>query len=113
MDRYHVTRTLWVFGDPLRDSARFAVWKATHAQELASARRRAGVFMHWDAWGLAGSGNDSWLASDPTDTLARPGAAGAWGRARQLGCAVVGVRRIEPGVYVLKTYDCLIPVFAA
>jgi hypothetical protein len=96
----------WCFGDPLRDPARYAVWSIAHAQELDAARRKDGVFKHWDNWGMAGEDNDAYLASDPTDTLARPGVAGRWAKAHRLGCDIVSTRRMGRGVYLLTTSNC-------
>jgi hypothetical protein len=97
---------LWVFGDPIRDPARYAVWSAFHRRELDNARGRDGVFKHWDGWGMAGNDNDSYLASDPTDTLARPGVAARWAKDHRLGCDIVLVRRMGRGVYLLTTSNC-------
>ena len=97
---------LWCFGDPIRDPARYAVWATFHARELGVARRSDGVFKHWDGWGMAGNDNDSYLASDPTDTLARRGVADRWAKAHRLGCGIVAVRRMERGVYLLTTSNC-------
>ncbi len=97
---------LWAFGDPIRDSARYAVWSTVHRRELAVARGRDGVFKHWDGWGMAGNDNDSYLASDLTDTLDRPGKAARWAKDRRLGCDIVGVRRMERGIYLLTTANC-------
>jgi hypothetical protein len=101
---------LWRFGDPLRDPARYAVWSTFHARELSAARQRDGVFLHWDSWGMAGNDDDSYLASDPTDSLARPGAAESWAKAHRLGCDIAAVRRMERGVFVLTTSNCPLDV---
>jgi hypothetical protein len=102
---------LWAFGDPLRDPARFAAWAAVHQGDLTAARRKDGVFKYWDGWGIAGAENDSYLASDPTDTLARRGVVDDWAKAHDLGCDVVSVRRMARGVYLLTTFECVIAGF--
>ena len=99
------------FGDPLRDPARYAVWSITHRQALSMARQNAGVFKHWDGWGMAGNDNDSYLASDPTDTLSRPGVLDRWASAHHLGCDIVAARRLDRGVYLLNTSNCVINGF--
>ena len=101
---------LWVFGESVRDPARLAVWSALHRRALDAARERNGVFFYWDSWGMAGMENDSYLASDPTDTLSRAGAAQHWAQAHGLGCPIVRVRRVERGVYVIATSNCMLRV---
>ena len=97
---------LWCFVDQFRDPARYAVWATFHHRDLDIARRRDGVFKHWNSWGMAGNGNDSYLASDSTDTLSRP-----WAKAHRLGCEIVAVQRMDRGIYILTTYDCLLDGF--
>jgi hypothetical protein len=100
---------LWFFGDPLRDPARFAVWSQLHSRQLDAATTKSGIISHWDSWGWAGSGeNDSYLASDPQDTLAQDGAASRWAKSQRLGCDIVGVQRMRRAVYIVTTYNCTI-----
>jgi hypothetical protein len=86
---------LWFFGDQLRDPARYAVWATLHPNEIEAARQHDGIFKHWDDWGMAGNESDSYLASDPTDTLDQPGVGVRWANAHRLGCDLVGVRRMN------------------
>jgi len=90
--------------DPVRDPVRYAVWAAFHQHKLAAARRRDGIFKHWDSWGAFVFEDDSYLASDPTDTLARPGQAERWGRDHHLTCKF-DVQRLARGIFLLTTYD--------
>ena len=91
--------------DPLRDPVRYAVWSIFHQPELASARQHDGIFKHWDSWGFAGAEGDSYLASDPKDTLSSPGMAEPWGKAHRLPCWFEA-RRLARGIFLLSTSEC-------
>lgn len=99
---------LWFFGDPLRDPARYAVWAPFHQSVLAVARRKDGVFKHWDSWGWVGGSNDSYLASDTTGSLSTPAKRDQWAKIHHLGCDLVDARRMEKGIYVVTTSECTI-----
>ena len=102
----------WQFGGPLRDPIRFAVWSMIHGRQLDIASRKAGIVVHWDAWGSFVTADfDSYLASDPTDTLGQEGAADRWAKSQRLGCVIVDARRMRRAIYIVTTIDCRIKGF--
>lgn len=107
------------FGRPFREQIFFQIWRLTHIQEATNPKLRDQVLEHWDSWGFASMDNDTFLASDLDDALAKavparrsptlpePQASVAhdWGRSHQLRCDIVWVNRVAKGFYVLTTAD--------
>ena len=98
--------TMVVYGGRLQNPLRFLVWSlAWHGQIEALARQDA-VIQHWDGWGFAGMENDSYLVSDPDDSITGLEAANRWVRDHDLTCDVVAAQRMRRGFYILTTYNC-------
>jgi hypothetical protein len=95
------------FGDRLSVGS----WRRANRASLTRLTSRPGVIAAFDSWGIAGMGNDEYLASDPDDKLQDPGRAEAWAKALDLGCEIVHVQRIQAKLFSVVTYNC--PIDAA
>ena len=76
------------------------------ARQTEALARRDAVIQHWDGWGFAGMENDSYLVSDPDDSITGLEAANRWVRDHDLTCDVVAAQRMRRGFYILTTYNC-------
>jgi hypothetical protein len=94
--------TMIVCCDRLPNQLRFL---ARHGQ-IQALVRRDGVLQHWDGWGIAGMENDSYLVSDPDDSISGLQAANRWARDHHLACEVVAARRVWRAFFILTTYNC-------
>jgi hypothetical protein len=99
---------VWIEGKEIDDPVRYAVWSVTHPQDVGRARRREGVFMHWDSWGMAATGDfDSYLVSGGSRHGSNLATIRDWMQQRHGNdCHVADVRRIDLSIYVVTTYDC-------
>ena len=88
------------------DDVRFALWSATHARDLDRATVKDAVITAWDSWGLAGSGNDSYLISDVSDGSRTVAAAERWRKRVRLNCPIVATKRMAARIYMVTTYNC-------
>lgn len=113
--------TLFLYGGPVRDRARFALWSFTHTIQVRNAQRNPMVLLHWDSYGSAmTTDNDVYLVSDPTNGLSgalmrqnapvlpawKFAVAKSWSSALQLACDPVWVSRLREGFYLITTSDC-------
>ena len=90
----------------LHDEARFMLWSATHAGDLDRATRTDAIIAAWDSWGMAGSGNDSYLVSDVSDRSRTVAAAEQWRKRMRLKCPIVATERMAARIYLVTTYEC-------
>lgn len=92
--------------DYFHDRLAFYPWYLTHRTLLASHRSKDQIIMTWDSWGMAGSENDSYLVSNPSDSISDAGAATRWLHRIQPLCNAADVERMLPGVYIVTTFNC-------
>ncbi|QGM45916.1 hypothetical protein [Methylocystis heyeri] len=90
----------------LRDRALFVVWAAMHQTQLREAMKKDGVVVPWDSWGLAGSGNDSYLIYDSADESLSVSSAEKWRERMGLDCNIVETQRMWPRLYIVTTHNC-------
>jgi len=90
----------------IHDYLAFWAWYPTHHRLIDDYRARDGIVMTWDSWGFAGGGNDSYLVSNPSDSISNTEAATLWTYRLEHACEVVDVKRMIRGVYILTTYNC-------
>jgi hypothetical protein len=95
-----------VYGDWLQDPLRFLAWSLPRYGQIEALARWDAVIQHWDGWGFAGMENDSYLVSDPDDSIAGLKAANRWARDHHLACEVVAVQKVWRSFYILTTYNC-------
>ncbi|HTZ80757.1 MAG TPA: hypothetical protein VMC10_22795 [Stellaceae bacterium] len=87
------------------DRLAFLFWHPLHRQLVDRFADTDGIILTWDSWGIAGMENDSYLVSNPSDTISDIDAASKWAR-RYSDCEIVNVKRMRPGLYILTTYNC-------
>ena len=93
----------------MHDRLGFWVWYATHRNVVRQYTKRDAIIMTWDSWGIAGMENDSFLVSDPDDSIGNSTEnAARWTKRMKSGCgkAVAGAVRLKRGLYILTTYNC-------
>jgi len=96
--------TLW--GVPLiQDHVRFLLWYPAHRGLVAQYADRDAVILHWESWGIAGLGYDSYLVSDPVDRLGHPEEQARWLRSVGSDCEIA-TNRMMPGLYIATTLNC-------
>jgi len=78
----------------------------THTAEIGQLADQPSVLVHWDAWGITGMENDSYLVSDPTDRLLVPGNQAEWKKQVGVTCDLVNIRRLRRGIFEIVTYEC-------
>ena len=88
------------------DNVRFILWSAAHARDLNRATRKDAIITAWDSWGMAGSGNDSYLVSDVSDDSRTVAAAEQWRKRMRLNCPIVATERMAARIYMVTTYNC-------
>jgi hypothetical protein len=91
---------------PLKDRAALYIWASMHRAQLSQAMRKDGIVLGWDSWGLAGSGNDSYLVVDRADAIGSFGAAERWRKRLGLSCQIVDSQRMWSRLYLVTTYNC-------
>jgi hypothetical protein len=95
--------------DFVHDRLGFWVWYATHGDVVRQYAKHDAIIVIWDGWGFAGIENDSFLVSDPDDSIgSSTESAARWAKRIKSDCgeAVVGVVRLKRGLYILTTYNC-------
>jgi len=93
--------------DFMHDRLGFWVWYATHRDVARQYAKRDAIIMTWDSWGMAGMENDSFLVSDPDDSIGSSTEnADRWSKRMKSDCDVVGSVRLKRGLYILTTYNC-------
>jgi len=88
-----------------RDRAAFLFRYSLHRHLVDESAATDGIITVWDSWGMAGMENDSYLVSNPSDTISSLDAASKWAQ-RYSDCEVVDVKRMRHGLYILTTYNC-------
>jgi hypothetical protein len=93
--------------DFMHDRLGFWVWYVAHRDVTRQYAKRDAIIMTWDSWGFAGMGNDSFLVSDPDDSIGSSTEnADRWTKRMKSDCDVVGSVRLKRGLYILTTYNC-------
>lgn len=95
--------------DFVHDRLGFWLWYATHGDVVRQYAKRDAIITTWDSWGFAGMENDSFLVSDPDDSIGTSTASAArWTKRLKSACSdgVAGAVRLKRGVYILTTYNC-------
>ena len=86
----------------LRDRIDFTFWYPAHHTLVDAWEKQRGVIMHWDGWGFGGISSDSFLVSDPADTLAKDkNTAAVLTRCDARLCGVAKVEAMRPGLYIV------------
>jgi len=88
------------------DRVLYLAWASSHRPMLEASKVNDAIIADWRQWGMAGSENDSYLASNPDDTIGNLDAADAWRRKIGVPCEIVASERMEQAVYILTTYEC-------
>jgi hypothetical protein len=83
-----------VYGGRVQYPLQFLLWSLTRPDQIQMLARRDGVIQHWDGWGIAGMENDSYLVSDPNDSITDLQAANRWARDHHLTCDIVAAQRM-------------------
>jgi len=55
---------------------------------------------------MAGMSNDSYLVSNPNDSISSLNAATKWVHRIQPACDAAAVERMARGLYIITTYNC-------
>jgi hypothetical protein len=85
----------------------FWLWYPTHSSVVAQYARRDAIITHWDGWGMAGSENDSYLVSNPDDSIGNSAdKATMWAKRLKADCDIADATRLKNGLYILTTYNC-------
>ena len=93
----------------VRDPLEFYVWYYTHPETVKALASRNDIVMYWDGWGVAGITNDSFLVSNPDDSISTTAAATTWAQRFPSRCDIVATQRMKAGFYLLTTADCVLP----
>lgn len=88
------------------DPIGFYVWYFTHPKIVEEFAHKDGIILDWNRWGMAGNESDSYLVSNPDDTISDLSAATAWAQRFEPGCEVGHSQRMKPGLYIIETYNC-------
>jgi len=88
------------------DRITFLFWFPSHWKTLQSQRGQDRLIAAWDSWGMAGSTNDTYLVSNPSDEIGTTEAATRWLKRLNLPCEATNAQRMLPRVYMLTTYNC-------
>jgi hypothetical protein len=89
----------------LNDYLGFWAWYPGHYRLVDGYTGKDAIVMRWDSWGFAGGGNDSYLVSNPSDSISGVDSATRWAQKYQAGCDVVAVERMQRGLYILTTFN--------
>ena len=93
--------------DFLHDRLGFLIWYTTHRNVARQYAHHDAIIMTWDSWGIAGLENDSYLISDPDDSIGTSTAnAARWIKRVRSSCGVAGAVRLKRGLYILTTENC-------
>ena len=88
------------------DRIRFELWHSFHRHMIEDFAGKDGIIIPWDSWGMAGTDNDSYLVSNPDDSISDLRAASTWVRRIQPDCSAADVLRMRRGLYIITTYNC-------
>jgi hypothetical protein len=88
------------------DPLGFYVWYFTHPKIVEEFAYKDGIIMDWNRWGFAGMENDSYLVSNPDDTISTLSVATKWVRRFGSDCEVGDTQRMKRGLYIITTYNC-------
>jgi hypothetical protein len=96
---------VWHIPERIHDRAEFLFWYPTHRRLVDRFLPREGIIMTWDAWGLAGMENESYLVSNPSDTISSTSAASKWAERYAVHhCGIAHATRMRQGLFVLRPY---------
>ena len=101
-----LTPLIFISVNRVREQAGFWFWYQTHRELAGSFSTTDGIITAWDGWGMAGMENDSYLVSNPSDTISTRDAATKWAQRYPSGCEIAGVKRMKRGLYILTTFNC-------
>ncbi len=101
-----LTPTIFIGVLSVRDQVAFWIWYQTHRQLADNFSMTDGIITPWEFWGIAGMENDSYLVSNPSDTISSTDAATRWAQRYPSGCEIVDVKRMKRGLYILTTMNC-------
>jgi len=90
----------------LGDRIAFTFWYPFHHQLVEKFSGKDAIIITWDSWGMAGMENDSYLVSNPSDTISSTDAATRWAHGHRFDCEIVDVQRMRRSLYILTTYNC-------
>ena len=88
------------------DPIKFYAWYFTHPKIVEEFAHKDGIILDWNRWGMTGNESDSYLVSNPEDTISNLSAATAWVRRFGSDCEVGDTQRMKPGLYIIETFNC-------
>jgi hypothetical protein len=88
------------------DRISFWLWRPAHQAVIERYASKDQIITGWDSWGMAGMSNDSYLVSNPNDSISSLNAATKWVHRIQPACDAAAVERMARGLYIITTYNC-------